>query len=280
MTAEPVHVLRERLEQALRDGEDLADQVAAGELTGREAEPLRRRYERVAADTIAALDLRTDRRDDEPAPEPEESSSAPGTPRRRARAAVVGGLLAAAVVCGSLVALPAFVGDRPPGGYVTGNDMGGPAPATTARSAGRDLSTVTDAELARVVAANPDVIGMRVALADRYAAKGRYEQATTHYLAALKRDPGSAEAQAGLAWVLFQTGQADQALPLVDRALRTAPALPRALWTKANILLYARADPGGALDLLHRMERTSLPPEVRKQVAALVAMAESRRSGG
>lgn len=285
MTAD-IRRLQERRDQALRDLADIEAQVAGGELTAAEAAPLRLRYERAAADAITALGVRSTPADGQAAPpepaEPAEQagSTTAGATVRRPRTRLLYSLAAATAVVAAAVALPASVGDRPAGGFVTGNEVRGSAPAPPPPSGGRDLSTVTDAEMERVIAENPDVLGMRVALADRYADKGRYDQAVTHYLAVLKRDPGSAAAQAGLAWAMFRTGRPEQALPLVDRALRSEPSLPRALWTKANILLYAGADPSGAIDLLRTMERQPLTPTVRKQVTDLIAVAEARRPGG
>ena len=267
----------ERRDQALRDLAALEAQVAAGELTAEEATPLRLRYERQAADAIAALD------DPEPTPADDPPVSGgpddPAPPRSPARRAGLWAGVAAVVVVAVSAGLTVSVGDRPAGGYTTGNEAAASAPPPS-QAAGRDLSKVTDAEMERVVAANPDVPGMRLALADRYVVEGRYDQAVTHYLAVLKRDPGSPEAQAGLAWVLFQTGRPEQALPIVDRALQRDPDLQRGLWAKANILLYSGGDPAGAISLLRRMARQPLAAEVRKQVTDLIAVAEARRSGG
>ena len=293
--------LAEVRDQALRDLADLRTQVAAGELTEAEAKPMRLRYERRAADAIAALTAvaagvdgssePSSAAEDGLADHVELSNSSNGeatdrAPRRRgpwrnSRMGLRYGLAAVVVVVAAAAALlPTFVGNRPPGGYATGNEVRVSLSTTPVPSLGRDLSKVSDAEMERVIAANPDVPGMRLALAQRYVAEGRYEQAITHYLAVLKLDPGSAEAQAGLAWVLFQAGRPDQALPIVDRALQRAPDLQLALWTTANILLYAGSDPVGALDLIRRMERLQLSAEVRKQVGELAAVAEARRRSG
>jgi len=296
--------LAERRDQALRDLAALDGQVTAGELTEVEAEPLRLRYERRAAESIADL-ARPASEPDHSLPGPDRAPPVPGrcpseadrgspeparravdgpagapASRRRRRTRLLAGATVAAALVVTAAALAAFVGDRPAGGYATGNVAANSTAPAPAPAAGRDLSKVTDAEMERVVAANPDVPGMRVALADRYAAEGNYDQAVTHYLAVLKRDPGSPDAQAGLAWVMFQTGRPEQALPIVDRALQRAPDLQRALWTKANILLYAGSDPAGAIDLLRRMQREQLTAEVRKQVADLITVAEARRRSG
>lgn len=260
-----------RRDQALLDLSDLDRQVAAGELTEQEAGPLRRRYERAAVDAVMELATVT---------QEVHSAAAP----RRSRAKVVYGVIAGLIVIITVVwLLASFVGDRPPGGFATGNEVQGTAAAAPVPSAvpGRDLSKVSDAEMEAVIAENPDVLEMRLALAQRYTDKGRYDQAVAQYLAVLQRDAGNAEAQAHLGWAMLQVGRPRDALPLVDRALRTQPTMLHALWFKANILLYGNSDPGGAIDVLRTMQREPLSPEVSKQVTDLLAVAAAkRRSGG
>ena len=261
----------QRRSRALLDLVDLDRQVAAGELTEDEAEPLRHRYERAAADAMAEL---TAVRQEQP------SESRRGRPRMRL---VYGAAVAVAAI--AVVLLPRFVGGRPPGGFATGNEVRGTASVSASpvlpTAPGRDLSKVSDAEMEAVVAANPDILEMRLALAQRYTDKGRYDQAVAQYLAVLQRDAGNAEAQAHLGWAMLQVGRPRDALPLVDRALRTQPTMLHALWFKANILLYGNSDPGGAIDVLRTMQRERLSPEVSKQVTDLLDVAAAkRRSGG
>lgn len=261
-----------RRSRALLDLADLDRQVAAGELTEDEAEPLRHRYERVAADATAEMIA------------PVRKEQPPESGGGRSRVRVVCGVGAAAAVAAiAVLLLLRFVGGRPPGGFATGNEVQGTASAAAVPSTapGRDLSKVSDAEMEAVIAANPDILEMRLALAQRYTDKGRYDQAVAQYLAVLQRDAGNAEAQAHLGWAMLQVGRPRDALPLVDRALRTQPTMLHALWFKANILLYGTSDSGGAIDVLRTMQREPLSPEVSKQVTDLLAVAAAkRRSGG
>ncbi|MGH8949321.1 MAG: cytochrome c-type biogenesis protein CcmH, partial [Acidimicrobiia bacterium] len=59
----------------------------------------------------------------------------------------------------------------------------------------RPLDEVTNEELAEVVAENPDITPMRLALADRYFKTSEYESALEQYLEVLEQDP-----QQGSAW--------------------------------------------------------------------------------
>lgn len=285
----------DRRDRALLDLADLDRQVAAGDLTETEAAPLRLRYERAAADAIAELDAEPE----QPAPVGSARSAAaevdedsqdelasdhhPGSGRRRLRF-VAGFATALAVVLTAVVLLPAFVGQRPVGGFVTGNEAGGATvPSAVTPSAGRDLSMVSDAEMEALIAKNPNsptAVGMRLALAQRYVAGRRYDRAVTHYLAVLQLDPNNAVAQAEMGWVTFLTGRPQIALALVDRALLSQPAMLDALWFKANILLYGTSDPGGAITVLRQMQRQKLSAAVDKQVIDLIDVAQARIGGG
>lgn len=220
-------------DQALRDLADLERQIDAGEIPAPVAQTLRRRYETTAAQTAEILQKN------------------PPTSRRRARAstliygaAITAGILAAAVL------LPQYVAPRPEGGFVTGNEVLGTEPAPPSR----DLSTVTEAEMEEVLAANPTVVGMRLALAKRYLQKANLDKAAEHYGVALKQDPGNPDVQAGAARLLFEMGRPDAALRFVTRALEIDPssrAAAQVLWSASG--------------------RADLPDHVRSTVNQLIA---------
>lgn len=270
-----------RRDQALRDLLDLEAQVEAGELSPDVAADLRRRYEAEAASAIAALTsaprLPAARKDD--SEQPSATDARPHRPgARRAWYALV---LAAAVA--AVVMVPQYIVDRPSGGFVTGNEVrqqpaGTQTPeSSTMASPSRDLASVSDAELEKVVEANPDIIGMRLALAARYADKGRYDLAVVHYTTALEQDPDNAEAQAHLGWILLQLDRPREAARQVDRALGNNPKLLDALWFQANIRLYGLRDAEGAVETLDTMRaRQDLTPQVRRQVEQLRSTALNR----
>ncbi|OLT41773.1 hypothetical protein BJF85_05095 [Saccharomonospora sp. CUA-673] len=181
-------------------------------------------------------------------------------------------LAAAATVVAALVLVPQYADERPEGGFVSGNEAGS---ARTAPTAPRDLAEVTNAEMEAVISANPNVLGMRLALADRYIAEARYDKATEHYGMALKQAPNDPTVRAGAAWLLFKTGDTGAALRFLDETLADTPTSPDAQWYKARILLDGRSDPHGALDILRRLAaRGDLPPERRNEVSQLMARAK------
>lgn len=272
-------LLEHQRDQALRDLLDLERQVNEGEIPDKVAESLRRRYEANAARAIDALEqLQVEQREAEPR---EVEQQAAAQPRRRPRARSLAYLATAAVAVLALaVILLRYVSDRPDNGFVTGNEVAQPGQAPTgSRPPPRDLSTVTEAEMEAVISANPNVLGMRLALAERYVAKGRYDKAAEHYGEALNQAPNNPDVQAQSGWLLFKMGKPSAALRFIDRALELNPGSPEALWFKANILLHGRTNPAAALELLRTLnERTDLPAELRDDVQQLMATAE--RAGG
>lgn len=262
----PRDQLRELADQTVRDIVELDDQVAAGEIPEAAAEPLRRHYEVLADQALRALDTDDD---GEPATPVE-----PARPRRRAWTLAYG-LAGVAALVAALVLLPDSVLTRPTGGFVTGNEVmtapGAPPLDPTAR--------VPDAQLEQVVAANPGVVGMRLALADRYVAEGKYDPAMRHYLDALRREPRNAEGLAHLGWLLFQIRQDGPAWDSVNEALAVDPSLQDALWFRAVIALDGRKDPATALATLAQLERGTLSPEVAAQVKQLTDTARQRAGG-
>ena len=264
-------VERERLEQerdqALRDLVDLDRQVAAGELPDEVAAGLRSRYEHTAATALARL-----------AEAPAGTAPSPGRSASRARWAAYGLALAAAVFA-AVVLLPTYLGERVAGGAVTGNEALGPAAEQGA--APRDLSTVTNEEMEEVVAENPEVIDMRLALAHRYLDAGEYMSAARHYLTVLDREPRNVAANAHHGWLLMQLGVPEDGMESVEKALAQNPRDVEARWFRANIALYGLSDTGTAISTLEQLrDRPDVEPDVRRQVETLLRAAREKAAQG
>lgn len=266
MTADR-ELLEQQRDQALRDLVDLDRQVAAGELPDHVAAELRSRYERTAAATLSRLSEASDQ-------------PAPATDRTSALSHWGAYALALVVaVFAAVVLLPTYLGERVAGGAVSGNEALGPVATGEEQPAPRDLSTVTDEEMEAVIAENPGVTDMRLALAHRYLDAADYLAAARHYLVALDQEPRNVEAQAHYGWLLMQVDEPEQGMESVDGALAQDPQHVEALWFKASIALYGLADPATAATVLEQLQqRTDLEPEVRSQVDALLAAA--RGEGG
>lgn len=261
--------LEEQRDRALRDLVDLDRQVDAGELPDDVAAELRSRYERTAAAALAQLSEASE----EPAP-------ATDRPSARARWGVYALALAVAAFA-AVVLLPTYLGERMPGGAVTGNEVFGSTATGEEQAMPRDLSSVTNEEMEAVIADNPDVVDMRLALAHRYLDATDYLAAARHYLVALDQEPRNVDAQAHYGWLLMQLDEPEQAMESVEGALAQDPQHVEALWFQANIALYGLSDPATAITVLEGLQqRTDLEPEVRNQVDGLLAAARGEEGQG
>ena len=92
----------------------------------------------------------------------------------------------------------------------------------------------------------PRSVGAHLALAHAYTGAGQPQLATVEYLAATRISPGNAEANTALALVAFTSRNAEQAKQLVDRALKTRPGYPEALYVRGLVLAMGLKRPAAA----------------------------------
>ncbi len=195
-------------------------------------------------------------------------------PARRSRGRALAGAAAfalggAIVVAGVVVALE----PRPEGGFATGGIVTGAAEGTAP-----DLAAVSNEELEEVVAANPDVPGMRLALARRYLDEREFDKALAHLLVVLEQDP-SAEALAYVGWLTYLGGEPDLGVTYLERSLAADADRPEALWFLALARLETGADPATAVPLLERLlDNPDLGTEERAMVAETLEQARARAS--
>ncbi|HEX9643814.1 MAG TPA: cytochrome c-type biogenesis protein CcmH [Acidimicrobiia bacterium] len=275
--------LAEHLRQIAGDVQELDGQVAAGEIDEArrrdladgyedEAVPLRARLavldevdglERDLADLRARIGDATDPSEDAELIDRvtkierdlEGRVPAATSPRRALAGAAI--LAAGALSVSLLLVRDTGAGD--------GVDVPSPPPI--------DLSTITVEELEAVVARNPDVIGMRLALAQLYMDQGDVSAALGHFGQVLERERNP-EALAWVGFISWQAGELDAAESFLDEALQRAPDYPQAQWWLANLLFFDRDDPEGAAPLLEAMLASAdLPDDVRVQAEDLLAQA-------
>jgi tetratricopeptide (TPR) repeat protein len=120
---------------------------------------------------------------------------------------------------------------------------------------------------------NPQINGMRLALANRYFEAGSYQQAFGHYQTVLENEPTTSEAASSfsrLGWMVFDgNGEIDLGLELIDRGLRLVPDDAFALYLKGQILWCGKNDPAAAADLFRSvLTSPGLDPEVSQRVEA------------
>lgn len=132
-----------------------------------------------------------------------------------------------------------------------------------------DLSEITNEQMEAVVADNPDVVGMRLALARRYFEEGSFDKALDHYFEVLERERNP-EALANIGWMTHLSGRPDVALGYLEAALQRDPRYLPATWFLANV--YVELDRiDDAVPLVEEISgRDDVPETIREQAALLL----------
>jgi tetratricopeptide (TPR) repeat protein len=250
--------LQERIAQAERDLEEIDGQVANGEIDAETAQRLRARYENERAGLLETL------ANGPVVDDPEEPAPPVVTPRRLAGAAIL--VIAAAVLTFAVVQT---VGSGESGTEGIADEV--------ASGQGVNLDDISNEQMEQVVAENPDIAPMRLALADRYFSEGEFSNALTHYMYVLDtlqvQDPA---ALANVGWMTYLSGASDVAVSFVEQSLDIQPDGGIAFWYLANIRFRGLGDPAGAVEPLQRLlEYENLPEDLRVEAEALLAEAEA-----
>lgn len=204
-------------------------------------------------------------------------------------AVIAGGLLLLAVVAGGFLALSGHSAARssaPPA------SASGATPSTT--QDGRDLSQVSNDEMETVVAANPDVVPMRLALVERYlkaadseptldGKKAQLQRAQFHAGEAAARattTPDQARALRYLGWTTALLTDPAKGAGLLDQSLLKEPGNPDALWFLATIRFDKLNDPAAAKPLLEQLLAASIDDTQRQAVQAKLDKVNAALAGG
>jgi len=204
---------------------------------------------------------------------------------RRLAALIVLAVLAVAAVIGGALVLRGHTGSS---GATTSSSM---TPSTTQN--GTDLSQVSNDEMEAVVAANPDVVPMRLALVERYLHAADAEQdanARVQQLDKAKFHAGEAAARATtvddkaralryLGWTTAMTTDPQQGASFLEQSLSIEPGNGDSLWYLAIVRFERLHDPAAAKPLLDQLmasqlddnQRTAVQNELQKVTAALGA---------
>jgi tetratricopeptide (TPR) repeat protein len=264
--------LEERRGIAMRDLAELAEQVEAGEIDEETAKPLRANYQ-------AEFDQVTDQLGLLPSPNRQpahetktENETKEGPQPRSARRAIIGSVL---VIAALSVAIFLAAGDIDP------------EPATTAPEAGAsgglsvDPNSVSNEQLEEVVAQNPTLNAMRLALADRYFEDQDYGRALDHYLFIVENNPTPAEegrALSRVGWMAYVTDQPEAAEQYVQTSLTADPTNDEAKLFLGFILLYGLEDAEAAIPWLEEVANVpNLPAAIMEQVET--ALNDARNGG-
>ena len=238
---------------AKQDIEAVRRQLADGELDAGTAERLIRRY-REEIDHIERAEGRLG-----------EKGQGPASRSRR----LIGALLLVGIFAG--VAITAFYAARPrEGGFITGDVVGQV-----------NLSEVTNDQMEAVIAANPDIpqiAAMRLSLADRYFDEGRFSSALPHYLGALEGALDAARRARGLArvgWMSYLSGAEDIAEAYLGEALEIDSGYQEARLF-LGLVLFDRGDAADALAQLEPLlAEESLPVNTRQVIEETVKAARA-----
>lgn len=197
-------------------------------------------------------------------------SQAPGRTRK-----AVGALAMIGAVAAIVISVGFFLQERDPA-------LGGVVP-----SGATDLEDYSNETLEAVIATfsdNPQIDGMRLALAERYVRIGDYRSAFPHYLSVASSEIASeaetAEALFGLAWMAWDGNrEAEAAIGLIDQALELAPRSFDARYLKAQILWCGSGQPDQAAVILEALSSESnLPSEFRTVVDSDLAATRAGES--
>lgn len=173
-----------------------------------------------------------------PAPDRPETTS-----RSRARL-IAGGVILVIAFAGIVVVAANSLQDRPA------------AAAGAADIGEEDLSDVSNETMEAVIAANvddPQINGMRLALAERYFEARDYRSAFPHYLEVAEdpeaTDPEAITALVRLGWMAFDgNGEVETATRLIDEALAIDPGSQLALYVRARVLWCGSGDAEQAVE--------------------------------
>ncbi len=246
--------IADQIEQVERDLNEVAAQRDAGELDAAAADRLTAAYEAERAAVLATAAEVVD---------PE------AVGRSRARMLMGAAILGVGIVVIAVIGAFSLQGENPTDAIADGIPS-----EVLAGDAGVDLSSVSNEEMEAVVAANPGIIGMRLALAERYVQDGDHPSALAHYLVVLDQDPDRPEALAMVGWLSFLSAEPALAESFITRALDVEPNYPQALWFLANVRAGS-GDDEGAIEAIVLLLAFELSPEVKAAAEQLLSEVSS-----
>jgi hypothetical protein len=154
---------------------------------------------------------------------------------------------------------------------------------------GRDLSQVSNEEMEAVLAANPDVVPMRLALAERYlraadgeptldAARAQLQKAYVHAGEAAARAKAKADharALRDLGWSKARLDDPKTGAELLEQSLAEVPGDADTTWFLANVRFTGLHDPAGAAPLLAALLAQNPPDPQRQAITQLQAKVQA-----
>jgi cytochrome c-type biogenesis protein CcmH/NrfF len=199
-------------------------------------------------------------------------SSAKETPSEP-REGISGRVVAGSVIVGiAVVAIGTFAVTSLSSGTSDGAE--GVAGAVVDGTGPIDLSTITDEQMEAVIAENPDVVGMRLALARRYFEQGAFDRALDHYFEVLDREEHP-EALANVGWMTYLSDRPDVAVGYVERALLHRPDYLAAKWFLSNIYVTLGRSGEAVPFLVEVAGADDAPSDIKEAALELISQLEA-----
>ncbi len=250
--------LREQIDLIRSELVEVDDQVADGDLDDETAARIRERYESELAGLEAKLEVVSDS-------DTEDASGAPhATGVKRFSGRAIAGI-ALVVVAMTVIGVFAVQSLNTP--QVVGAD--GIVGDVVRGESQIDLENVSNEEMEQVVAANPDIVPMRLALARRYFEAGEFDKALGHYFEVLDREQHP-EALANIGWMTYLSGRPDIAVGYVEAALERQPDYLAAEWFLGNIYMALGRNQDATVLLVKIESSSEVPDEIKETAAALL----------
>jgi len=262
--------IADQIAQVDRDLAEIDEQVQLGELDDDTANRLRSAYrsERSSLEEQLAS-IEASASDSDAAAEEDDVPAKQGRSRGRSIAGTA--IVGAAVIAVAVIAVFSLQ-ERTPAGEMSDGVATEVASEVLEGQAAVDLDSVTAEQMEVVVAQNPDIPGMRIALANRYLEEGSLEGALFHYEIALEQEPDEPSTVAWVGWLTFLLGDPASGEPYVVRAIELEPDYPQAYWFLANIR-YESGNLEGTIVPLEKLLTYELPEEIQTEVQAMLTEA-------
>ena len=250
--------VREQIELLREELVDVDAQVSDGDLDEETAAGIKARYEAELAALEASLvaAITADRNDDQA------GDAVSGRKRLNGRAITGIALVAIAMTVIGVFAVQSINNQR-----ITGAD--GIVGDIVRGEAQIDLDSVSNEEIEAVVAANPEIIPMRLALARRYFEAGEFDKALDHYFEVLNREQNP-EALANVGWMTYLSGRPDIAVSYVEAALDRQPDYLAAEWYLGNIYLALGRNDEASVFLVKISASDEVPNDVKAEAVKLL----------
>jgi tetratricopeptide (TPR) repeat protein len=269
--------LIERRDLVERDVEELSEQMAEGEVDETTGAQLMEGYQKELSAVTAALAKLPKPPKAKQGPAPKAKPRPVAKADRAAESEPVAGRSVQRVVVGSLVVITAlsvaiFLAARDTTPDDPGGAAAGPGDLTV------DPNAVTNEQLEAVVAENPGIPAMRLALANRYFRAGQFPEAMDHFRIIAESDPAPEDETlilARMGWIEHNIGRHEAAAALITQSLAIDPANLEAQLFQGLVTLYGLNDPAQAIPQLETALK--IPGLLEANVADLhTAIAEAQ----